>query len=83
MTTAKRELLATKNAARPNPNLVEKAAIKNAGEEVPLSETTKAGEVEPISTEKVAQGEVEAIPTLILPPFNPPIPPPIFPSVVE
>ena len=35
----------------------------NAGVEVPSSETTKAGEVEPISTESVPHGVEEAMPT--------------------
>ena len=35
---------------------------KNAGVEVPSSAITNAGEVEPISTERVPHGVVEAIP---------------------
>jgi hypothetical protein len=50
--------------------------IKNAGVEVPLSATTNAGVVEPISTERVAHGVVEAMPIA-------PLPKPPEPSEVE
>ena len=49
---------------------------KNAGVEVPSSETTNAGEVEPISTERVPHGVVVAIPIA-------PRPKPPEPSEVE
>ncbi len=50
----------------PKPTLLLPVIIK-AGVDVPSSETTNEGEVEPISTERVAQGVVEAMPIAALP----------------
>ena len=48
---------------------------QNAGVEVPSSETTKAVVELPISTDSVPYGVEEAMPTFILAPPVPPIPP--------
>ena len=50
----------------PNPTLLLPVII-NAGVEVPSSETTNEGDVEPISTERVAHGVDVATPIAALP----------------